>query len=616
MPDPYWPQRRIGLDEHVWYGTCKATGQQVVLKLFDRERFAEGPVRDEKVLAEVKILKDLCRAHPKRIIGFVDFYANDEDQLVLVMERAACTLQDALYDRKVLSELDAREAIFGMLEAVYCVHSAQLVHRDIKPANLMLMEKNNFSSLKLADFGATVGNVGYDNLNQIAGTMGYEAPEMLSRTFYGKSVDLWSCGVVAYQLLFGVLPFKPVPSSGFFATKKIGPKQQLDAIRKGLEFPHDIHVSDLAKDFVRSLLQMEPSRRPSIQKALEHPWFGHGGPESTMDAPDLDMEPLAECPGWMIVTQEDGTVYYYNKDTQKTTWDPPVSGPPPRLPGRPSDKMGLADVADQLMRKEGHSVVDGEKNDSPMVSTTKSVEIEDDESGDWKPGVDDTPVPDYPDWYPLKTEDGEVYYYNIKTKDTIWEHPSKLEKQRRKERRDKVRAEKDVRDPGKKEKKRVQFGNVVTEIVTKQQAVKEPVNEGNEHVSGHLGWKEAARQVAASPQATASPDAIRTESPPIPPRPVPPTSSVSFLGQTASTAKLSVPVIHRRTSSFDRQHTAPAAEPTPESPSRRSRPVSDANTHGNTNGSSRADMWRSGLHKDKKEGGSVRALAAIFDSPS
>lgn len=61
-----------------------------------------------------------------------------------------------------------------MLEGAACVHMSSLVHRDIKPANLMLMDKNDFSTVKIADFGTTVGNVGYENLNQIAGTLGYE----------------------------------------------------------------------------------------------------------------------------------------------------------------------------------------------------------------------------------------------------------------------------------------------------------------------------------------------------------------------------------------------------------------------------------------------------------
>lgn len=57
------------------------------MKLFERESFSDGPIRDEKVLTEVKILKDLSRTYPSRIIQFIDFYANDENQLVLVMER-------------------------------------------------------------------------------------------------------------------------------------------------------------------------------------------------------------------------------------------------------------------------------------------------------------------------------------------------------------------------------------------------------------------------------------------------------------------------------------------------------------------------------------------------
>ncbi|KAI8922285.1 kinase-like domain-containing protein [Powellomyces hirtus] len=332
MSDPYWPERRVGYEDNVWYGLHKATGDQVVMKLFERERFSDGPVRDEQVLAEVKIIKDLSAAHPERIIRFLDFYSNDEDQLVLVMERAECSLQDILCDIKFMPEMAAREAVFGMLEGVACVHSASLVHRDIKPANLMLMDRTDTSSIKLGDFGVAVGNVGYDSLNQMAGTMGYQAPEMLSHSFYGKAVDIWSCGVVAYQLLYGRLPFKPTTGTGIFATKKIGPKQQLDAIKKGLEFDSAnglSAVSDVAKDFIRKLLQADPTKRPKIKEAMEHPWFGHGQAKTQTE---LSTKSLPDHPGWMVVEQPDGEPYYFNQKTHETTWNPPFQ---PSLPSRP-----------------------------------------------------------------------------------------------------------------------------------------------------------------------------------------------------------------------------------------------------------------------------------------
>ncbi|KAJ3020421.1 hypothetical protein HKX48_000829 [Thoreauomyces humboldtii] len=342
MSDPYWPERRVGYEDNVWFGVQKATGLKIVMKLFEKERFADGPIRDEKVLTEVKILKDLSLAYPARIVKYLDFYENGEEQLVLVMERADCNLQDILDQSKSLPELTAREAIFGMIEALSCVHAASLVHRDIKPANLLLMDRKDMASLKLGDFGVTVGNVGYDSLNQSAGTSGYQAPEMLARSFYGKPVDLWSCGVAAFQTLFGTLPFKPVPASGMFATKKIGPKQQLEAIRRGLDFPAGIPVSEEAKDFVRCLLQMDPTKRPSVQQAMEHPWFGidHQHKLAAVPAVQRDYEPVQGNPDWMIIRQPDGTVYYHNQRTSQTTWDPPRGT---SLPQRRS----LSDIARQ-----------------------------------------------------------------------------------------------------------------------------------------------------------------------------------------------------------------------------------------------------------------------------
>ncbi|KAI8818066.1 kinase-like domain-containing protein [Fimicolochytrium jonesii] len=288
--DLYWPERRVGNEDNVWLGINKQTGEPVAMKLFEREQFADGPVRDEKVVAEVEIIKDLSRQYPARIIQYLDFYSNDENQLVLIMERAECTVQDLLDEYHHLPEFAAREVVFGMLESVACVHTASLVHRDIKPSNLMLMTRTDLTSLKLGDFGVTVGNVGYNNLNQIAGTQGFQAPEMLSRTFYGRPVDLWSCGVTAYLLLYGRLPFIATAGGGMLRTKKIGTKQQLDAIKKGYTFPDDIQVSEDAKNLIASLLQVDPERRPAITDAINHRWFA----EAAMSEPIP--RPLAQQP--------------------------------------------------------------------------------------------------------------------------------------------------------------------------------------------------------------------------------------------------------------------------------------------------------------------------------
>ena len=87
------------------------------------------------------------------------------------------------------------------------VHHYQIIHRDIKAANIFL-DKNN--SAKLADFGiARVLSTDTSKANTRIGTPAYMAPEMFDeKAHYGTPVDIWSLGVVLYQMHTLELPFK------------------------------------------------------------------------------------------------------------------------------------------------------------------------------------------------------------------------------------------------------------------------------------------------------------------------------------------------------------------------------------------------------------------------
>lgn len=100
---------------------------------------------------------------------------------------------------------DAVSIMVQLLEALAYAHERGVWHRDIKPANLIIMTSGK---LKLADFG--IARIDSSNLTQIGavmGTPGYMAPEQYAGTEVDWRADLFSAGVVLYQLLTGVKPF-------------------------------------------------------------------------------------------------------------------------------------------------------------------------------------------------------------------------------------------------------------------------------------------------------------------------------------------------------------------------------------------------------------------------
>eukprot|EP00970_Alexandrium_tamarense_P013440 scaffold3401_cov277-Alexandrium_tamarense.AAC.1 len=149
------------------------------------------------------------------------------------------------------------------------MHKHNVVHRDIKPENILFETKDEDSPIKIIDFGLARkhhADRGESPMKTIVGTPYYIAPDVLRKS-YGKACDLWSVGVIAYILLAGYPPFN---SAGG------GNKEVYAAVQRGMYyFPSADwkHVSLEAKDFIRRLLQKDPSKRMTVEQALRHPWL-------------------------------------------------------------------------------------------------------------------------------------------------------------------------------------------------------------------------------------------------------------------------------------------------------------------------------------------------------
>jgi serine/threonine protein kinase len=144
------------------------------------------------------------------------------------------------------------------------MHDNNIVHRDLKPENLLLTSEKNDFDIKVVDFGFAT-EVDGDNLRAHCGTPGYIAPEILKDLPYGKSVDMWSFGVILYILLGGYPPFYD--------------KNQQLLFRKIMKGAYVFHpeywqeVSDEGKDLIRKLLVVDVPSRLTVEQALAHPWF-------------------------------------------------------------------------------------------------------------------------------------------------------------------------------------------------------------------------------------------------------------------------------------------------------------------------------------------------------
>jgi calcium-dependent protein kinase len=207
--------------------------------------------------------------HPN-IIKLVDVY-EDEKYLHLVTELC---LGGELFDRIIaksksseghFSERDASLIIRNMLGAIeYCHTVHNICHRDLKPENFLYTSAAADSEMKIIDFGLSRVDDEVEHMNTKVGTPFYVAPEVLTRR-YDKECDLWSIGVVTFVLLCGYPPFYGDTEAEIFSSVKRGVFE--------FRSPEWDPISDLAKDFIRNLLQKDPAKRLTPQSALDHPWF-------------------------------------------------------------------------------------------------------------------------------------------------------------------------------------------------------------------------------------------------------------------------------------------------------------------------------------------------------
>ena len=236
----------------VYKGQRKCTNQIVAIKKIMKKGKKEKELKNLR--QEIDILH---RLYHENIIQCLDSFETNSE-FCLVTELATGQLYEIVQEDKKLPEKQIKEIALQLTSALFYLHNNNIIHRDIKPQNVLISASG---IIKICDFGFARAIDNKTMITSIKGTPLYMAPELLKEYPYNKKADLWSLGVILYELYVGQPPFY----TNNFQTL-------LHKIAKE-EIRYPDSMSPEFKDFLKGLLVKNPKDRWDWPKILAHPFL-------------------------------------------------------------------------------------------------------------------------------------------------------------------------------------------------------------------------------------------------------------------------------------------------------------------------------------------------------
>jgi serine/threonine-protein kinase ULK2 len=208
---------------------------------------------------EFKILRSL---NHKNIIKVHDIILEENITVYLILDYYHKGDLTKYLNKRCLKEKFAQHYAIQIKDGLKYLLSKKIIHRDLKPQNILVSDDN---LLKICDFGFARHFKTDMMFGTICGSPLYMAPEIMSKNKYGNKVDLWSLGVIIFEMLYGTVPFKG--------------KNIIELIKnietKTVVFPQNFNVSEECKLLLQNLLKKDPKDRLEWPDLFENKWFNN-----------------------------------------------------------------------------------------------------------------------------------------------------------------------------------------------------------------------------------------------------------------------------------------------------------------------------------------------------
>ncbi|KAM3141083.1 hypothetical protein pb186bvf_006884 [Paramecium bursaria] len=230
----------------VYQGVDTTNNVKVAIKKLDLRNFEKDQYLKQSITQEIEILK---KFNHKNIVKFIDLISTQRS-LYIITEFCKDGDLKELMSRKKFNELDTWKIMKQIIQGFKELVQNAITHRDLKPANIV----SNDGIFKIADFGFAkyVDNFSNQLLRSCVGSPLYMAPQILARKPYTTKCDIWSLGVIFYEMVFADVPWKG--------------RDERDLLKNILSVPLNykkLQLTQKSEEFLKGSLTIEENDRIS-----------------------------------------------------------------------------------------------------------------------------------------------------------------------------------------------------------------------------------------------------------------------------------------------------------------------------------------------------------------
>ncbi|CDH59981.1 kinase family protein [Lichtheimia corymbifera JMRC:FSU:9682] len=246
----------------VYAAVYKPTKKPVAIKMIDLDMFERNQI-DE--LRRETALMALSK-HPNVLQVYGSFVSGSKLYIVTpYLAGGSCLDIMKTAFRDGFEEATIATILRQALEGLLYLHKNGHIHRDVKAGNLLM---DNHGAVLLADFGVSSSLTENNELRKtFVGTPCWMAPEVMEQAGYDYKADIWSFGITSLELATGHAPFAKYPPMKVLMMTLSNDPPTLDRDNTKHKY------SKTFKEMIDMCLQKDPSKRPSAEKLLHHPFF-------------------------------------------------------------------------------------------------------------------------------------------------------------------------------------------------------------------------------------------------------------------------------------------------------------------------------------------------------